>query len=68
MEHNIDYSKETFTKCWTCRNACGGCSWSREFKPVKGWDAVKTYLPTNGEHAESYHVINCPEYKPDRMR
>ena len=58
-----DYTKEQYNRCWTCKNACGGCSWSRDFIPVKGWDAEKTYLISNGEHADSYYIKSCPEYK-----
>lgn len=58
------YRKET--KCWTCQNCYGGCSWSREFEPVKGWKAIETNIPANGEMAASYKVIECPEYIPDR--
>lgn len=55
--------KYEFTKCWDCKNSvCAGCSWAREFKPVEGWEAKKTFIPSNGEYAESYHVINCPKF------
>lgn len=59
-KYSVDYSKSTFSRCWTCRNACGGCSWSREFAPVKGWTATATDIPENGEHHASFHVIACP--------
>ena len=62
----VDYTSEEFAPCWTCQNACGGCSWSKDFQPVKGWQAEKTFLPSNGEFAESYRIIECPQYKPDR--
>lgn len=55
--------KEHFQPCWTCKNACGGCSWSIEFKPVDGWQAVKTYIAANRGFEESYQIIVCPEYK-----
>lgn len=58
----VDYTMEDFQPCWTCKNACGGCSWSRAFKPVKGWTAEKTFIPSNGDYAESYRIISCPEY------
>ena len=52
--------------CNICGNACGGCSWSREFIPVKGWKAEKTKIMTqHSEEIESYYVIDCPLYKPD---
>ena len=58
-----DYTKPKYTKCWTCKNACGGCSWSREFIPVDGWEAKKTFHPSNGKFAESYYIKSCPEYE-----
>ena len=52
--------------CWTCKNACGGCSWSSEFKPVEDWTAKKTKLRlTRGEHTQSFEITECPEYIPD---
>lgn len=53
--------------CWNCKRACTDrlhqCSWSSEFKPVKGWTAepfviregTKRPLPT-------YHVKACPQF------
>lgn len=37
------------TLCWSCRRACGGCSWTARdpkthevrFEPVEGWEAEK---------------------------
>ena len=59
-------SKDTI--CWSCKNACGNCSWSRSFKPVKGWKAKKTKLKArrdsgNSKYEESYIVKQCPEYQ-----
>lgn len=52
--------------CWTCQNACGGCSWSSELKPVKGWKAKKTKIKCEeGRYSDSYKIIYCPEYIPD---
>ena len=67
------------TKCWTCQNACGGCSWSDHWKhePVDGWDATPVNLRINGKtengvytavYTPSYIVHECPEYIPDRPR
>lgn len=57
------------TLCWSCKNACGKCSWSKKFKKVKGWVAEKTIIKgdPNGLEPEikSYLVISCPKYKPD---
>lgn len=56
------------TLCWYCKNACGGCSWSKSFKPVKGWTA--TYRPVNifKRLADSYFVHECPEFEEGRRR
>ena len=54
-----------FQSCWTCKNACGRCEWSREFKPVPGWIAEKTFIESNGEYADSYKIIYCPKYIHD---
>ena len=62
----VDYGSKDFQKCWTCKKACGGCSWSREFIPIDGWTAEKSIIPHNREHAETYKIIDCPEYIPDR--
>lgn len=62
----VDYTKNDYQLCWTCQKACGGCRWSRSFKPIPGWTAEKTYIPSNGEYAESYKIISCPEYIKDK--
>ena len=59
------------TLCWCCRKAItGGCSWSRDFIPVEGWQAVRKDLKPvatqSGDRTiESYVVYQCPEYKCD---
>lgn len=52
------------TLCWKCNNTCGGCSWSKSFKPVKGWTAKKANFKDCGELVESYLVIDCPKFVP----
>lgn len=64
----VDYSGDDFQPCWTCTKACGGCSWSRNFIPVPGWKAEPTHIPSNGDFADSYRIIECPEYEPDKRR
>ena len=55
------------TLCWSCANAVPdksgkrGCAWSRDFKPVKGWDADETRLYSD-KPTQSYHVRSCPEF------
>ena len=50
------------TLCWECKNACGGCSWSRHFIPVSGWDAEETTLKCLDGDIKSFFVNSCPEY------
>lgn len=69
MENNFHKTQ----LCWTCARACGGCSWSAEFKPVRGWKAKKTKLYVDrGEHNKhyttSYRIKECPLYKDDRPK
>ena len=61
------------SKCWTCQNATGGCSWSAidektgavRFEPVEGWKAKPTKKKGYRRDFDSYHVYECPEYKED---
>lgn len=61
---------EVGTLCWSCQNASCGCSWSRWYEPVDGWDAEKTIILSGNEYPdiESYLVKKCPEYIKDRKR
>ncbi len=72
-------ANQSETLCWTCKNACGGCSWSGRdsethelrFEPVKGWKAKKTKILMHSQnttrkkkhYVTSYIVKSCPEYK-----
>ena len=57
------------TICWNCKNACGGCSWSREFKPVEGWTATPRTLyqrkSKDNEMTEviAFSVAECPKFE-----
>jgi len=46
--------------CWDCNKACGGCRWSREFKPIPGWTA--TYVPNRPQNPATYSITGCPEF------
>ena len=48
--------------CWRCKNACGGCSWSKELLPVKGWKAESTIIKDSMGDFESYKIKRCPEF------
>ena len=53
--------------CWWCDNCYGGCSWSQDFTPVKGWEAEPTKITSEDSKREisSFMVINCPKFKRD---
>lgn len=58
------------TLCWKCKKAYGKCSWSKKFKPVKGWEAKRCII-NNGTCSDgksrlevvSYMVKSCPEFE-----
>lgn len=60
--------------CWTCANACGGCSWSAKFQPVPGWNAepviIRNHLDRGPENfsAKSYKIYACPQFRADPRR
>ena len=49
--------------CCTCKKAVFGCSWSRNFKPVEGWEAIPTIITHGDRQMGSYQILNCPEYE-----
>lgn len=53
-------------KCWSCTKYAGGCSWSREFKPVPGWEAEPRTYGARPKYkvpeVNSYEIVACPEY------
>ena len=52
--------------CYSCKKACGGCSWSKKFEPVEGWTAVPTIIRNgfrNHQDTQSYKITACPEYE-----
>lgn len=58
--------KPRFQLCETCKKANGGCAWSDNFKPVKGWTATPTKVcGCKCATVESYSIISCPEYEED---
>lgn len=46
--------------CWNCKKYAGGCSWSRSFKPIPGWDAKKVIRE---EGNVGYDIKYCPEFE-----
>lgn len=52
------------TLCWDCKNSGGGCSWSKSFEPVEGWDAEKSIIHSRSYRPyESYYVKSCPKFE-----
>lgn len=51
--------------CWSCKNATGGCSWSKSFIPVDGWEATPTLLD---DRVESFKINACPEYREEDVK
>lgn len=50
--------------CWDCANAVLGCSWSKRFIPVKGWDAEE--IPATERKPYSTYIVKaCPQFKRD---
>jgi len=49
--------------CWRCKNAVGGCSWSRNFKPVEGWIATPSVIIVGSEKVDTYFIMKCPQYE-----
>lgn len=58
--------------CSVCEKAINGCSWSRTFTPIMGWQAIKTKIKrvkgaTIKSDIESYKILYCPEFLYDGM-
>lgn len=66
------------TICWDCKNAVPtadgkyGCPWSREAKPVDGWEAKPTqhkdHYPRGFRVVNSFNVRKCPKFIHDEAR
>ena len=57
---------ESTQPCWTCRKACGGCNWSKQLKPVKGWKIKKSpRIGKDGKIGTDIEIVFCPEYESD---
>lgn len=72
-----EYSgKPNGTLCWYCANSVPnikkntGCSWSKSFIPVDGWEAIPVTIPAYGKKSdcESYCVCRCPQFEDENMR
>lgn len=48
------------TCCEQCKNACGDCSWSKDFTPIKGW---KTRRSKDRDRTDGLKILYCPEFE-----
>ena len=48
--------------CWSCKNATGGCSWSKCFKPVCGWVAEAVETKDEEGNIRTYRIRSCPQF------
>ena len=59
---NFQYKRQL---CWDCKRACGGCSWSRNFTPIAGWDAEETTICVQNRsegRISSFYIRDCPQF------
>lgn len=56
------------TLCWKCAHACGGCSWSADFIPVNGWNAIPTVINPPESNIDSFIVEKFPKFSDDTER
>lgn len=49
--------------CWMCAKACGGCAWSDNLTPVKGWDAKMVPYKKQGVQEVTWQIYDCPEFE-----
>ena len=54
----------SFSICWDCARACGGCPWSDKLVPIRGWKAIKIN-PSATKPYTTYLVQECPGFKRD---
>ena len=48
--------------CWRCKKACAGCSWTKFYEPVNGWNAESTIVKDSCGDFTSYRIKGCPEF------
>ena len=67
MKDKNTFIPKTATLCWDCQNAVRNCSWSKDFIPVDGWEAIPTKIrEDNGKRlVDSFIVKKCPEFVAD---
>lgn len=61
-EKRLQRQMEKDQICIYCKNACGGCNWSKYLKPVFGWIATPIMVKDKEGEIRSYDIIKCPEF------
>lgn len=57
------------TLCWNCKNATADkCDWVGKYKPIDGWIAENTEIKCGYCTIDSYLVIKCPNFQPDKKK
>lgn len=57
-----------YTLCWDCSKATGGCRWSDDLRPVKGWTIIPTRREIyGGATYKSCIVLDCPGFVRDAV-
>lgn len=54
--------------CWTCyKSDKNGCSWARDFIPIKGWEVDEKILTrVHCYDNKRFIVVKCPEFLEER--
>ena len=53
--------------CWNCGKATGSCAWSKNLKPIPGWNATIVPRDTYGSGKDfTYDIQGCPEFISDK--
>lgn len=59
-------TRQAYTKsdqlCWNCVKCTGGCDWSGNFIPIKGWTAMPVHKIDAGRKVNTYSITACPEF------
>lgn len=63
-ENLTDFDR--FQPCWSCANCSDICPFIGQNKPVDGWHAIPNTITQNLYWANTYKIIYCPNWKPDK--
>lgn len=56
--------------CWNCKKCLKQCSWSRDFKPIEGWQAIPVIIKGAKPRykIKSFKIISCPEFEGEEPK